>query len=132
MQQIVNALTEQGAREREQYHVTLGELIDKLAAADKDKTVRNQNGAYISAACDSYRGYYSDLAFDWGDKCTVAEILASANEALGKTFTGYKGGEYTMSENTPLWVADYGCCGEAVLGADETDDAFVLVTKDID
>lgn len=132
IQKIVNALAEQSAMERQQYHITLGELIDKLSAADKDKTVRNQEGAYISAACDSYRGYYSDLAFEWGGKSTVGELLKSAEDALGKTFEGYKGGEYTMSENTPLWVAEYGCCGEAVLGASEADDAFVLVTKDID
>lgn len=31
-----------------------------------------------------------------------------------KSLTGfecYKGGRYVMGEMTPVWIADYGCCG---------------------
>jgi hypothetical protein len=31
-------------------------------------------------------------------------------EAIGKTYTGYKGGEYVMGKVTPVWVANYGNC----------------------
>lgn len=30
---------------------------------------------------------------------------------MGKAAEGYKVGLYVMGELTPVWVADYGCCG---------------------
>jgi hypothetical protein len=57
----------------------------------------------------SYRGYYSDLAFEGGTSQIEAhELLASCKSAMGKVFTGYKGGDFMMGELTPLWVASYG------------------------
>lgn len=129
---LFDAIAAQGKADRSNYHVTLGDLITALQSANKDKTVRDQNGEYVSAECDSYRGYYSDLSFEPGDKCTVAEMLDSASNAMGKTFEGYKGGDYDMGEDTPLWVAYYGSCGLAVVGVEESQDAFVLITKEID
>lgn len=35
-------------------------------------------------------------------------MLEHAKSALGATFTGYKGGEYTMNEYTDCWIAEYG------------------------
>jgi hypothetical protein len=61
---------------------------------------------------DSYRGYYSELAVDTGDtKVDVAHVIKALDEAVGLTFTGYKGGEYMMSGNTDLYWAEYGCLG---------------------
>ena len=39
---------------------------------------------------------------------TVEEWIGVLKEAIGKTFTGYKGGNYLMSKNTPVWLAEYG------------------------
>lgn len=35
-------------------------------------------------------------------------MLENAKSALGATFYGYKGGEYTMHEYTYCWIAEYG------------------------
>lgn len=70
----------------------------------------------------SYRGYYERLGLDWTpgqytperqDK-TVAELLAQARECVGKTFRGYKGGDYTMHVDTLVHVAEHGSSGDDV------------------
>ncbi len=56
----------------------------------------------------SYRGYYEDLAFPPEPDVTVAQCLKRAKSALGKTFMGYKGGDFKMGEWTTCWFSDYG------------------------
>jgi len=89
----------------------LQELINALAAADQD---------YVAplgfAEPMSYRGYYEDLAFEPAQNVTVASMLAHAKSALGATFTGYKGGEYTMHEYTDCYIAEYGKSGGDKIG----------------
>lgn len=62
--------------------------------------------------CHSYRGFYNCLSFNPDDKSTAAEMLQIAKSALGKTFTGYKGGEYIMDANTECFFAYYGDTGQ--------------------
>jgi hypothetical protein len=89
--------------------VTLGELIEILEAAPQDKIVR-----FGFAEADSYRGYYEELAFEPAENVLVADMLREAKQAMGKTYQGYKGGDYTMTAHTPCWIAKYGHCGEAI------------------
>lgn len=91
--------------------MTLGELISALEkVADKSKLVKTLGGTYVGGLC-SYRGYYEDLAImprlDTG--LTAGELLERARNAVGQQFSGWKGGEYTMDRDTPLWLADSGC-----------------------
>lgn len=62
----------------------------------------------------SYRGYYTDLAFEPRENTTVGEMLGCAKEALGKTYSGYKGGDFKMGEYTDVWLSEYGRCGEGI------------------
>lgn len=62
----------------------------------------------------SYRGDYSHLAFEPKDRVKVRDMLASAKAALNQTFSGYKGGDYTMSEYANCHIAEYGSCGEEI------------------
>lgn len=62
----------------------------------------------------SYRGYYDDLAFEPVENTTIGEMLVAAKSALGSTYFGYKGGEYTMREYTRVWLAEYGDSGEGI------------------
>ncbi len=83
--------------------MTLGDLIETLEAADPEHWVKHGFGEP-----HSYRGDYSEVAFTPVDDVTVGSMLAHARAALGQTFIGYKGGEYTMHEFTPTWIAEYG------------------------
>lgn len=131
IQKLMDAIGEAGRLERGNYHLTLGEAIDKLSALEGDMPIVFDNGS-APGEVDSYRGYYSDLAFEPTDQDrTVAQVLADLKAANGATFTGYKGGEFGMSERTPLWMAPYGCCGPAVMGLTVIDGRCVLATKEI-
>lgn len=94
---------------------TIGELIVQL------ENIKNQEANIIYDFCnlqptepDSYRGFYDQLAFGWRaydyqkPDAKVKDMLAWLKEAVGKTYTGYKGGEYVMSEDTMVWVDNTG------------------------
>jgi len=87
--------------------MTLRRLIELLEQAPQERVVRN------GFDCPhSYRGYYDQLAFEPAQNVTIASMTKHAKESLGKTFAGYKGGEYKMGEYTDVWLAEYGCTGD--------------------
>jgi len=90
--------------------IKLGELIKKLEAMPQDANVYFDFGRLVPHGVDSYRGYYDHLAIGFGDgsPTKVATLLKELKAAVGKTFQGYKGGDFRMSEDTPVWVANYG------------------------
>lgn len=81
----------------------LSELIEFLEQLPKDHIVR-----YGFGEPDSYRGYYEDVAFKPVENTTIGDMLEHARSALGKTFSGYKGGDFLMNEDTDCWIAEYG------------------------
>jgi hypothetical protein len=73
----------------------LKEIIDRLAKEDPTRIVRlGWDDAF------SYRGDYSELGFRKAENIAIGVMFTVAKCALGKTFTGYKGGEYEMREYT--------------------------------
>jgi hypothetical protein len=94
--------------------LSLGELVLKLdAIADKTKAVVFDFGDNAPVGLGSWRGIYAELSLHYGqvERTCVADVLAWLREADGKTFEGYKGGDFTMSRQTPIWVANYGQSG---------------------
>lgn len=89
--------------------VTLGELIEELEKRDPAQVL-----PLGFAKPHSYRGYYERLAFEPALNVTVGTMLADAHKALGTTFTGYKGGRYTMGPYSNVHLAYYGDCGEEI------------------
>lgn len=113
LQALVNGLSAEWQRERAGTQMTLGQLIETLESMP-DGTVVEGLGEL-----DSYRGYYCDLAFEpLPSKKPASEILDVCREAMGKVFTGYKGGDYVMGALTPVWVANYGDTGMRLMGID--------------
>jgi hypothetical protein len=97
--------------ERSQEGLTLGELIDTLRSMPPDTKVSNLTYPH------SYRGYYTDLAFEKKSGTRLAcELLFECESALESTFYGYRGGEYGMNMETSVWIADYGSTGERLIG----------------
>jgi len=87
----------------------LEDLIKKLEQFPREQVVaKGFNEPH------SYRGYYDELAFEPCDNTTVGAMLDCAKEALNKTYQGYKGGEYTMTEYTCCHLAFYGSSGESI------------------
>lgn len=84
---------------------------------------------------------YKQIDSNLPDKPTVQDMLDLCKRSLGRSFTGYKGGDFTMDENTPLWVSqhgtsagfDYGEESEVyntkVVGVTELPEAVVIDTR---
>lgn len=108
---------------------TLGYLIERFERLDPDKSVRF-DFVYFKPdpkRVHSYRGYYEQLALGYSDDGdpTVAQVLESLRNADGNTFTGYKGGEYTMHPGTHVWVANHNESGGTAV-VDVRDDGWVV------
>ena len=119
MQQLFDGMSAQWALERSKTMMTLGEMITAISAVDSNLSVVIElpNGErVVPTHLISYRGYYSDLAIEYGkDTMTVGEFGDMLKNAVGETFTGYKGGDFTMSKITPMWVDHYGCASGIVV-----------------
>jgi len=112
----------------------LGEMILKLKAIKnkelplfvdimdkRPKGIDSWRGSYceLSIQTEDFGNYQGKIEKDYGDfqtheqisigkeNPTVAEWIEVLKEAQGKTFTGYKGGDFLMSKNTPVWLAEY-------------------------
>ena len=125
MQHLIDTLSKGWRAERSLSQMTLGKLISILSGLPKETKIEKLCSPH------SYRGYYSDLSFkkESGEQ-SVGELLSILqNECIDKTFEGYKGGDFTMDEHTPLWIADYGCTGLKIMELKEGE-VLSFTTKD--
>lgn len=124
MQAYIDGLSREWQGQRARTQITLGRLIAILAAMPADEEIENLRNIH------SYRGYYCDLALELKPgKRKVKELLEESRAAMGKVFTGYKGGDFLMGESTPLWVADYGTTGSRLM--DISQRKVILAEEDI-
>ena len=117
-QKFVDTLGDLDRQTRSQYHLTLDDMIVQLQECEPNNLVVLDIGGTLGKE-RSYRGYYSDLAFenDLSRVKSAGDLLAQCQNALGQTYEGYKGGDYVMEADTPLWIAGYGIAsGTAVIG----------------
>lgn len=123
--------------------LTLGELIAKIepiAEKQKQRITDGREEAQVYFDFEylhptrliSWRGSYAELSLCYsteGDAMPVSKFLEKLKEAVGKTFYGYKGGNFQMSRQTPIWVANYGNAGNtAVIGVLDLDYNVIIQT----
>ena len=116
--------------------ITLGELVLKLESIkEKTKNVSLDFGDFYPTDFDSWRGSYCEIALNYDDgwpreeEVTVDTLLKKAKESIGQTFEGYKGGQFTMNKDTPVWVANYSKSGNTgLVGVIETEYCVILTT----
>ena len=108
--------------ERAKTQMTLGKLIDRL--------IQLNQSLEMDALCraHSYRGYYADLAFELCGKRKVSTVLTDVLACVDKQFDGYKGGEFVMDRNTPVWIAKYENCGVRLIAIN--DDGTIVKSDD--
>ena len=117
--------------------MTLGKLIRLLEGEDPANQVRFDFGGLVPRQLDSWRGVYAELALgyddQWRNPVTVAELLVELRSAIGKTFTGYKGGDFKMDEGTKVWADNYGEYNQcAIVGLADCSYRTVLATAFIE
>jgi len=136
-----NAVNAQRAEEmKTSEQLTLGELILKLEAIDKNLPVYFDDKKHRPTSIGSWRGHYPELSvnYEGGDSINsdeideeykhlsfpvhkridttlpknvkVKDLLKVLKMAIGKTMTGYKGSDFLIGKITPLWVSKYGEC----------------------
>lgn len=92
-------------------YLTLGEIIARLEQEDPARLL-----PLGFANPHSYRGDYFELAFEPVRDVTVGEVLAEARFAVGATFQGWKGGDYTMNELSDCWISEHGASSDNKIG----------------
>lgn len=109
--------------------MTLGELIEELKDLDPEAWVYIKPYDLVPTGFDSYRGYYEDLALNFDTKgiCEVKTLLKWAENTVGKTLLGYKGGEFYMGWKTPVWLSNYGKVSSMMLSKIEAFDGYVYL-----
>lgn len=104
-------------------NITLGQFIEKLKALDPNLFIYfDFMNLRPNLSAHSYRGYYDELAIgyleygeNFGTEIRVKDLLACLEEANGHCFGGWKGGEYYMNEETPVWVGNEGQAGDTAI-----------------
>jgi len=110
--------------------LTLGELIAELERCDAEKRVMVDGTVYSVSNGHSYRGYYADMGLEPSEaEQSVEECLAMLRGCVGASYRGYKGGEYEMGCDAPLWIAYWGFEGSRLLRVDDGGKAVSLVTE---
>jgi len=85
-----------------------------------DKTILG-----LTSNLHSYRGYYEDIALEYMPyqrPIHVSNIVWQLEYQIGEFFPGYKGGEYKLTKNSPVWISDYRSIGMAVTGIKQVSD----------
>ena len=114
---------------------TLGEVILLLKMQPASNLVTLDCTKDNPCGLDSYRGYYEDLSLDYDDRgkeITVKQLLELFEGADGKTYTGYKGGDFAMHRKTLVWVAPYGHCGRMLTDIKDENGITIICTQDDD
>lgn len=126
--------------------LSLGELILKLEALpDKSKVVIFDFGNNVPTGLCSWRGRYAELCLNYEntEPKNANQVIEMLRDANGKTYVGYKGDDFTMSLQTPIWVANYSESGirnykdstnyeyVAVVDVEDVEDGdkVILITK---
>lgn len=120
-------------KERSHYHLTLGQLLAELSDYGENILVYLDESNHSITNPHSYRGYYSDMAFEsTPEKVTVKDLRKKCEAVLDTNMEGYKGGDFFMDKDTPLWVSEWGDnSGIAMISIDwnEQKNALIIHTK---
>lgn len=83
----------------------LSEIVERLKKEDPERIVPlGWDDAY------SWRGDYAELAVRPAKNVAIGTMLRVLQEAIGKTFEGYKGGSYRMGEYSDVYMDKWGEC----------------------
>lgn len=89
-------------------NLTISSALEILNQYDKNKIVELGWG---EDSGHSNRGYYSDLGLEPQYNVTIGEMIDELKNCVGRTFTGWKGGEFEMDMNTDIHLSNEGSCG---------------------
>ncbi len=134
-------------RMKDSIQLTLGKLIAEIEKCELKissghfKTVDFDFGSAIPTRLASWRGSYAELALGYklsgrdaydrnnNNSITADILIQNLKEAIGKSFEGWKGGDFIMNEDTPVWVSNPGDSGNTgIIGVYDAKHSLVILT----
>lgn len=115
--------------------MNLGDFIGRLELFDPRDPIAFDFVSFHPTTLDSYRGRYDELALGYaneGNDPLVTTILEDARTAVGKTFTGWKGGDFVMHEGKKIWVANPSEAGSTTISHVARTDHKVIIYTTLD
>lgn len=114
--------------------MTIGEILDSLKRAAPDAIVKFDFGSVSPTTVESWRGIYAEAAIGFSDGSygqhftTVQEFREELTRAIdGRTYTGWKGGEFRYSRDTELHVDNRGNCSNTEIVRVKVDEYEVML-----
>lgn len=111
--------------------MTIGELLETLKRANQDANIKYSFGGCSPTKIGSWRGIYAEPALGWEDADqypTVRDVVAELELSLdGRTYYGYKGGEYAFRPKHELHIDNPGKYTCTEIDRVELDDTFVVI-----
>lgn len=108
--------------------MTIQELIDELWLLKDDAVVKNVDLRDYGSDRGDYSCFY--IGHGEGNAPTVGELIEFLYLVDGQTFTGYKGGDFLMTLDTPIRLGMYGCSGYDIEGVFINDNDEVYIAKE--
>lgn len=100
--------------------MTIKELIKRLKTYPSDTIIKGVGMDDFGSERGDYSRCYIEL--EESATCTVEDLTnLTENNILDNVFEGYKGGEYTMREHTPILLSTHGQVGEHIIDIKECD-----------
>ena len=119
--------------------MSANDIIEKLKefeSTNKLVVIEMNNEIYTSDFnADSWRGSYSlpAIGYNYDDSgVSIETAIDNLNEVNGMEVTGYKGGEYQLAADDPIFVANYGESNNctAIVDIVEIENYIVCLTKE--
>ncbi len=110
---------------------TFGPIVAALAKQPRNASVvveclvRKSHPGSIG----SYRGYHDELRIEPNGRepQTVADVLKDLRRFGKSGITGYKGGDYPVTDRTGVWVAEYGESSQQHVSGVRVDGGIVVI-----
>lgn len=111
------------------------EVLATLRIANPEAKVYYGFGYLFPTTVNSWRGIYAEPALGWSESHgivrtppTVAALIAEIENAIdGREFTGYKGGEFSYTEDSTLHIDNYSEYSSTEIYRIEVNDSRVVI-----
>lgn len=117
--------------------INLDTFLKKCRALDPNLMVVLDRHEETPGFWFSYRGYYEDLALEYGTdperypSRTVRQLWCRSIGAIGSRISGYKGGQYFFQRTCGLWVSPYGVASGEVITDIVADGPNALIVTEL-
>lgn len=120
-------------------NLNIGELMQKVDKYNDETPFKFTTDRFLDDEFDSYRGYYVDMYLGYSDTDkgfnTIGHLRRILNNALDQgEMVGYKGGDYSINNETLLWLGSYGTSSDGLMIVEviEVNGEVYIVTKEDD